>query len=256
MLRTEAQELQAKLGDTVEWNLFGTTLQWEGEVFTFDVERTYTYRTKATIKLDGRMVTREQAAAEWKTKKETHEMWFQFGKLSWTDVIGFPTNLIDYFIISNDCEYELRPKALKQVSWSDMPQFVKVQHKTTKQTFAFLGVDTFGYLAVFRRDCDDYSYNPPTIHLQSTYNPPTIHLQSTYNPPALELAPTNEQPWMYWGGGECPVPDGCTFEVVHRSGNVRSQKEVTDWTHTDHAGDIIAYRITGIAEGYKMEGSV
>jgi hypothetical protein len=69
MLRTEAQELQRKLGDTVEWNLFGTTLQWEGEVFTFDVERTYTYRTKATIKLDGRMVTREQAAAEWKTKK-------------------------------------------------------------------------------------------------------------------------------------------------------------------------------------------
>jgi hypothetical protein len=234
MLRTEAQELQRKLGDTVEWNLFGTTLQWEGEVFTFNVERTYTYRTKATIKLDHKMVTREQAAAEWEAKKETHEMWFQFGKLSWTDVIGFPTNLIDYFIISNDCEYELRPKELNIVSWGDVPQFVKVQHKTTKQTFAFLGVDTFGYLAVFRRDCDDYSYNPP----------------------ALELAPANEQPWMYWGGGECPVPDGCTFEVACRSGNVRSQKEVADWTHTEHGGDIVAYRITGIAKGYKMEGAV
>jgi hypothetical protein len=172
--------------------------------------------------------------AEWEVKKETHEMWFQFGKLSWTDVIGFPTNLIDYFIISNDCEYELRPKELNIVSWGDVPQFVKVQHKTTKQTFAFLGVDTFGYLAVFRRDCDDYSYNPP----------------------ALELAPANEQPWIYWGGGECPVPDGCTFEVVCRSGNVRSQKEVTDWTHTEHAGDIIAYRITGIAKGYVLESAV
>jgi hypothetical protein len=77
MLRTEAQELQAKLGDTVEW-WAGTTKAFNGEDFTFNLRgTTYTYRTKATIKLDGRMVTPEQAAAEWKTKKETHDVWYR-----------------------------------------------------------------------------------------------------------------------------------------------------------------------------------
>jgi hypothetical protein len=110
MLSTEAQELQRKLGDTVEWNLFGTTLQWEGVVFTFDAERTYTYRTKATIKLDGRMVTPEQAAAEWEAKKETHDVWFTVSHGAWV-----PCSNTQF---RGNGEYELRPKALKQPTWT------------------------------------------------------------------------------------------------------------------------------------------
>lgn len=69
----------------------------------------------------------------------------------------------------------------------------------------------------------------------------------------LELAPASEQPWMFWGGGACPVPEGVTFEVTCRSGAVREQEEVSDWTHTVNIGDIIAYRITGLAEGWVLK---
>ena len=154
MLRTEAQELQRELGDTVEWSLCGITFLWEGDVFTFEANRTYTYA----------------------------------------------------------------PKALKQVSWSDMPQFVKVQHKTTKQTFTFLGVDKFGYLEVFRRDCGDYSYNPP----------------------ALELVPASEQPWIAVNGKFNKV-EGLIYETKADAGCGTSDR------------DIACFKITGIAKGYVLE---
>lgn len=73
ILRAEAQELQRKLGDTVEWF---DPAEIEGVVIlAFDAKGTYTYRTKATIKLGGRMVTPEQAAAEWEAKKDTHDVY-------------------------------------------------------------------------------------------------------------------------------------------------------------------------------------
>jgi hypothetical protein len=75
----------------------------------FSQRGTYTYRTRATIKLDGKMVTPEQAAAEWESKEETHDLWFKLSPHDWTDVIGYPKNMVKYFEESNAI-FELRPK--------------------------------------------------------------------------------------------------------------------------------------------------
>jgi hypothetical protein len=75
MLRTEAQELQRSLGDTVEWlTPYKSKLNGRA-VFAFSEQGIYTYAPKATIKLDGKMVTPEQAAAEWKVKKEMYDFY-------------------------------------------------------------------------------------------------------------------------------------------------------------------------------------
>jgi hypothetical protein len=70
-------------------------------------------RAEVKIKLDGKMVTPEQAASEWEVKKETHDLWYgnfrgHFFKTIDTD---FQPNSNEY-----QSEYELRPKALKEVS--------------------------------------------------------------------------------------------------------------------------------------------
>jgi hypothetical protein len=68
------------------------------------------------VKLDGELMTREAAATSWKSKIDTHVMWFKFGNLDWTDVIGLPKDYNEYFMGSIDCEYQLRARPLKQVS--------------------------------------------------------------------------------------------------------------------------------------------
>jgi hypothetical protein len=116
MLRTEAQELQAKTRDECDWfTPFSSQLDVDDDFFSFGSKGTYTYRTKATIKLDGRRVTPEQAAAEWDAKKETHVMWFKFANIDWTDVIVYPEDYVEYFANTANCEYELRPK---QPTWT------------------------------------------------------------------------------------------------------------------------------------------
>jgi hypothetical protein len=79
MLRTEAQELQRKLGDTVEWSWKANGI---GDIVyavdNFDFTGgTYTYKAKATIKLDGKIVTLEQAESEWESKKDTHDIFYK-----------------------------------------------------------------------------------------------------------------------------------------------------------------------------------
>jgi hypothetical protein len=60
------------------------------------------------------MVTPEQAAAEWRAKKETHQLWFKFQDHKWEDVIGYPENMVEYFKESSSI-FELRPK---QPTWT------------------------------------------------------------------------------------------------------------------------------------------
>jgi hypothetical protein len=119
MLRTAAQELQRKLGDTVDWfNPVGDLAGggFAREIFNFTSEGTYTYRTRATIKLDGNMVTPEQAKAEWKAKRETHE---RFVKWENADSFTALINNVAFLPHSHEkFEYELRPTALKQVDWT------------------------------------------------------------------------------------------------------------------------------------------
>ena len=123
MLRTEAQELQRSFGDTVEWDcseLQITERSGAKVPFDFNRECTYTYAPKATIKLDGKMVTPEQAAAEWEAKKETCDVWYRSDNfLEWEIEKVFSGKYAHNWNKRSQvsgAEYELRPKALKQVS--------------------------------------------------------------------------------------------------------------------------------------------
>jgi len=51
--------------------------------------------------------------------------------------------------------------------------------------------------------------------------------------------------WIEWGGGECPVPGDTQVEVMLRSGAcLRNQPaKWLDWKKSGHSSDIIAYRI-------------
>jgi hypothetical protein len=111
MLRTDAQELQAKTRDECDWfTPFSSQLDVDDDFFSFCSNGTYTYRTKATIKLDGNMLTPEQAEAEWKAKKETHDVWASFRGDDYLKVIYAGFLLADY-----PATYELR---LKQPTWT------------------------------------------------------------------------------------------------------------------------------------------
>jgi len=63
--------------------------------------------------------------------------------------------------------------------------------------------------------------------------------------------------FIYWPGGECPIPDGLEFEyIVRASSTYRSlTREASDhkWNHVCAGGDIIAYRLTGgVMEGWEL----
>jgi hypothetical protein len=75
-------------------------------------------------------------------------------------------------------------------------------------------------------------------------------------PQNLCLAPASEQPWLYWGGGECPVPEGCTFEVTLRDKEIRTSVGTFKYGYVDTDCEVIAYRITGVASGYTDGGAV
>lgn len=70
-----------------------------------------------------------------------------------------------------------------------------------------------------------------------------------------------EQPeFTVWRGGVCPVPKGVIVEAILREGTVITQEGPTlRWRHKGYGEscgedykeyDIIAYRITGVQEGY------
>jgi hypothetical protein len=67
----------------------------------------------------------------------------------------------------------------------------------------------------------------------------------------LQLAEQTE--FTYWGGGECPVPKGVDVECALRGKSTFRATMHSDkfrWVHLDVDSDIIAYRITGLAEGW------
>jgi hypothetical protein len=111
MLRTDAQKLQRETKDTHDWfmpNNLDVGIYFEP---TFRAEGTYTYRTKATIKLNGNMVTPEQAAAEREAKKDTHELWYRSDRLDWCIWSLKQWNKVE----NHNEHYELRPK---QPTWT------------------------------------------------------------------------------------------------------------------------------------------
>ncbi len=77
-----------------------------------------------------------------------------------------------------------------------------------------------------------------------------------------ELRLKEQTEFTYWGGGECPVPDGVVVECICRSGIVWKTKAPAHpeakayvWQHDFGDQDIIAYRIIGLAEGWTDDPS-
>ena len=74
--------------------------------------------------------------------------------------------------------------------------------------------------------------------------------------PAAEASTkTDDNPWIDWPGGECPVPDGTLVDVRFRDGTTHDEQPaynqfgiastVADapfWRNDDSGADIIAYR--------------
>jgi hypothetical protein len=81
-----------------------------------------------------------------------------------------------------------------------------------------------------------------------------------YNYSAMRLA--KQVKWTAWLGGECPVPEGCEVRVVCRGlhynlapGKALEEKYWTWNTENNYDYDIIAYRITGVDDGW-TDGSL
>lgn len=67
-----------------------------------------------------------------------------------------------------------------------------------------------------------------------------------------------KRPWSSWAGGDCPVPSGTPVDVQYRNGEdnhgvpalvqgagwgSNPARNATDWSHSDHPMDIVAYRL-------------
>jgi hypothetical protein len=230
MLRSEAKELQRKLGDTVEWfTPFGNTESSIGEPIMFDRCGVFTYRTKATIKLDGRMVTPEQAAAEWEAKKETHERFVKWGNKDFLEL----TIAVDFISFNDEekFEYELRPKALKQVNWSDMPVGVAVRCNDTDYVWILQGV----YVWILQ-GVGDNKEALITVPNNKSFGMRWIDCRD------LTLAPASAQPWIAVQRNE----DGVAIR----------EKAVTTGLCIELHHTREKYKITGIAKGYVLGGAV
>ncbi len=72
----------------------------------------------------------------------------------------------------------------------------------------------------------------------------------------VDLRLKEQTEFTYWGGGECPVPDGVVIECVRRDGSVfktaptHPEAIAYDWQHDFGDQDIIGYRIIGLADGW------
>lgn len=56
---------------------------------------------------------------------------------------------------------------------------------------------------------------------------------------------TTEPKWIKWNGGNMPIPAATRIKVKYRDGDIKQVLAgdiySNDWTHTDHAGGIVAY---------------
>jgi len=61
---------------------------------------------------------------------------------------------------------------------------------------------------------------------------------------------------MYWGGGECPLPEGFEVEVYYRLRGTSTVASVSvfNWMHNNTDADIIGYEILGLVDDWVYLG--
>jgi hypothetical protein len=132
---------------------------------------------------------------------------------------------------SNLFEYELRKSAKhpdnikpkkKLIDWSKMPRGT---------------MTSFGELT---GTCNGLAYVAPDYSVTDEFDFAKLRL-------------AEQTQFTYWGGGKCPVPEGVVVEVVLRQWNAPNEytsPENVGWSHDNFDGDIIAYRIISLADGW------
>ncbi|MGL5079102.1 MAG: hypothetical protein ACRDBG_25160 [Waterburya sp.] len=67
---------------------------------------------------------------------------------------------------------------------------------------------------------------------------------------ALRIAP--QERWTAWTGGECPIPEGVSFNLIRRGCGMYldSMPKEWRWEHKNQSDDVIAYQIIGPAFGW------
>lgn len=55
----------------------------------------------------------------------------------------------------------------------------------------------------------------------------------------------DDQGWIKWQGGDCPVAPGVFVDIKFRGGGGGQERRAIswDWSHHDHPGDIVEYRL-------------
>ncbi len=230
--REAAKKLWDELGYTVEW--FSGVKQTRfpaDQILSFDDTKDgrpngepaiYTYKLKGTVKLKiddepAKMLTPEQCEAERLARVDTHDVEvLTDGHKLW--------ELADSEFLSA-FEYRLIRKQPKQVSWNDVPVGVAVTYE---------GVAGFYVGSCIDRDGES---SREVLFLDSQGYGKDLH---TFDDTAvLKLAPASEQPWI-------AVQDDDDFML----------KECFEYDKRYNAADdceLIAFRITGIAEGWVLK---
>jgi hypothetical protein len=69
----------------------------------------------------------------------------------------------------------------------------------------------------------------------------------------FDYAKPRMEHWHSWQGdetGQCPLPEGLLVKLEFRDGRIASNYLKYSWDHTNEEFDIIAFKVTGLADGY------
>ena len=125
---------------------------------------------------------------------------------------------------------------LKPIDWSKMPKGILVSVGDTET----MGSALRRFAGVAYSDSPNYPYR--------AYGETSSQVR------CWEYIHLVEQPEVtFWPGGECPVPEGVCVEVYLRDSTTHiwdKYAHASDWSHKGLDGDIIGYRILGLAPGY------
>lgn len=222
MTREAAKLLQAETKDVCDWFLDGDRMPEDYEI-EFNVEGIYTYKRKANlVKLDGKLMSREAAIALWESKKDTHRVWFKLPYMDGFDNVILLNGEVPVFN-SDDVEYQLRARPLKQIDWKDVPVGVMLRVRATGSIVECRS---------FNRLTDGIRTESIDGHGRTMTNERTSE--------AFELAPADQQPWI-------AVQDD-DLHTMHGKEKWLANHGILIEVHDSEE----KYRITGIAKGWKL----